>query len=161
MAVPFDQIRTIRKPKPKHPVIPEIAEQAAAILATFGSSDAAVLDVLFGKFQPEGKLPIELPRSMEAIKNQKCDTGTRPPDIARVTSLYDLCSNSSDFWFAPAGLERRPVYRRRGLHRPVFRHVVTVDRHGDRRLRHLGTGNDRFDPGRWARGRNTTSIRKA
>ena len=54
-------------------VIPEIAEQAAAILATFGSSDAAVLDVLFGKFQPEGKLPIELPRSMEAIKNQKED----------------------------------------------------------------------------------------
>ena len=54
-------------------VIPEIAEQAAAILATFGCSDAAVLDVLFGKFQPEGKLPIELPRSMEAIKNQKED----------------------------------------------------------------------------------------
>ncbi|MBN2181518.1 MAG: glycoside hydrolase family 3 C-terminal domain-containing protein [Sedimentisphaerales bacterium] len=54
-------------------VIPEIAEHAAALLATFGSSDAAVLDVLFGKFRPTGKLPIELPRSMEAVKNQKED----------------------------------------------------------------------------------------
>jgi beta-glucosidase len=54
-------------------VIPEIAEQAAAILATFGSSDTAVLDVLFGKFQPTGKLPIELPRSMEEVRNQKED----------------------------------------------------------------------------------------
>ena len=54
-------------------VIPEIAEQAAAALATFGSSDAAVLDVLFGRFRPAGKLPIELPRSMEDVRNQKED----------------------------------------------------------------------------------------
>jgi beta-glucosidase len=54
-------------------VIPEIAEHAAAILATFGSDDAAVLDVLFGKFHPTGKLPIELPRSMEEVRNQKED----------------------------------------------------------------------------------------
>jgi beta-glucosidase len=54
-------------------VIPEITEQAAAILATFGSSDAAVLDVLFGRFQPMGKLPIELPRSMEEVRSQKED----------------------------------------------------------------------------------------
>ncbi len=54
-------------------VIPEIVEQATAILATFGSSDAAVLDVIFGKFRPAGKLPIELPRSMEAVKSQKED----------------------------------------------------------------------------------------
>ena len=54
-------------------VIPEIAEEAAAVLATFGSSDAAVLDVLFGKFKPVGKMPIELPRSMEAVRNQKED----------------------------------------------------------------------------------------
>ncbi len=54
-------------------VIPEIAEHAAAILATFGSSDTAVLDVLFGRFRPTGKLPIELPRSMEEVRNQKED----------------------------------------------------------------------------------------
>jgi beta-glucosidase len=54
-------------------VIPEIAEEAAALLATFGCSDSAVLDVLFGKFKPTGKLPIELPSSMEAVRNQKED----------------------------------------------------------------------------------------
>ncbi|RPJ25879.1 MAG: glycoside hydrolase family 3 protein, partial [Chloroflexi bacterium] len=54
-------------------VIPEIAEQSAALLANFGASDEAVLDVIFGKFDPQGKLPFELPSSMEAVRNQKED----------------------------------------------------------------------------------------
>ena len=36
-------------------------------------SHTAVLDVLFGKARPEGKLPFELPSSMEAVRNQKAD----------------------------------------------------------------------------------------
>jgi len=51
-------------------VIPEINAKAKGLLADFGASDAAVLDVIFGKAKPEGKLPIELPSSMEAVKNQ-------------------------------------------------------------------------------------------
>lgn len=54
-------------------VVPEIANHAAALLANFGASDRALLDVMFGKFAPEGKLPIELPASMEAVRNQKED----------------------------------------------------------------------------------------
>ncbi len=54
-------------------VIPEIAERSAALLANFGASDAAVLDVIFGRFAPEGKLPFELPSSMEAVRRQKPD----------------------------------------------------------------------------------------
>jgi len=54
-------------------VIPEIAADAVALLADFGANDEAVLDVIFGKFQPEGKLPFELPSSMEAVRNQKED----------------------------------------------------------------------------------------
>ena len=54
-------------------VLTEIAPDAAAIVATFGSEDGAVLDVLFGKFKPVGRLPIELPRSMQAVENQKED----------------------------------------------------------------------------------------
>ena len=54
-------------------VIPEIAEQSLALLANFGASDAAVLDVIFGKFSPGGKLPFELPSSMEAVRKQKSD----------------------------------------------------------------------------------------
>ena len=54
-------------------VIPEINAQAKGLLADFGASDAAVLDVIFGKVKPGGKLPIELPSSMEAVRNQKQD----------------------------------------------------------------------------------------
>jgi len=54
-------------------VIPEIAEQSAALLANFGANDEAVLDVIFGKFAPQGKLPFELPSSMEAVRKQKED----------------------------------------------------------------------------------------
>jgi beta-glucosidase len=54
-------------------VIPEIAEKSAALLANFGANDEAVLDVIFGKFAPQGKLPFELPSSMEAVRKQKED----------------------------------------------------------------------------------------
>jgi beta-glucosidase len=54
-------------------VIPEINEAAKGVLADFGASDVAVLDVIFGKAKPEGKLPIELPSSMEAVRAQKED----------------------------------------------------------------------------------------
>jgi beta-glucosidase len=54
-------------------VIPEISEEAQALLTDFGASDAAVLDVIFGRARPEGKLPFELPASMDAVYNQKED----------------------------------------------------------------------------------------
>ena len=54
-------------------VIPEIAIHSAALLANFGAGDAAVLDLIFGRFVPSGKLPFELPSSMEAVRRQKPD----------------------------------------------------------------------------------------
>jgi beta-glucosidase len=54
-------------------VIPEINSKVKALLANYGASDAALLDVIFGKSKPEGKLPFELPSSMEAVRNQKED----------------------------------------------------------------------------------------
>lgn len=54
-------------------VIPEIGAGAKGLLADFGASDAAVLDVIFGKAKPGGHLPIELPSSMEAVRGQKED----------------------------------------------------------------------------------------
>jgi beta-glucosidase len=54
-------------------VIPELANQSAALLANFGASDAAVLDVIFGRFRPSGKLPFEMPSSMMAVCQQKED----------------------------------------------------------------------------------------
>lgn len=49
-------------------VIPEIAEQAAALLGSYGSGPEAFLDVVLGISQPEGMLPFDLPRSMEAVE---------------------------------------------------------------------------------------------
>lgn len=54
-------------------VIPEIAERSVALLGNFGANDDALLDVLFGKFKPQGKLPFELPSSMDAVRKQKED----------------------------------------------------------------------------------------
>ncbi len=54
-------------------VIPEIAERSAGLVANFGASDAASLDVIFGRFAPSAKLPFEMPSSMEAVRMQKED----------------------------------------------------------------------------------------
>jgi beta-glucosidase len=54
-------------------VIPEVAARCKALLATFNVQDEAVLDVIFGRFDPCGKLPFEMPRSMEAVRAQKED----------------------------------------------------------------------------------------
>ncbi len=52
------------------PVFPEIVENAAAIVANFGATDQAILDVLFGRAKPTGKLPFEIPSSIEAVEKQ-------------------------------------------------------------------------------------------
>jgi beta-glucosidase len=54
-------------------VIPELAREAAALIATFGVTDEALFDVISGAFAPTGKLPFELPASMEGVRAQKED----------------------------------------------------------------------------------------
>jgi beta-glucosidase-like glycosyl hydrolase len=61
-------------------VIPEIAAEAAALVADFGSSDRAVLDVLFGRAEPEGRLPFQLPRSMADVLSGDLDQPHRFTD---------------------------------------------------------------------------------
>ena len=43
------------------------------LIDSYGASDAGPLDVVFGKYKPGGHLPIELPSSIEAVRNQKGD----------------------------------------------------------------------------------------
>ena len=54
-------------------VIPEISAACKGLLASFGADDNALLDVVFGNINPGGKLPVEMPSSMEAVRNQKED----------------------------------------------------------------------------------------
>jgi beta-glucosidase len=65
-------------------VIPEISAAACAVLAVFGASDAALLDVVFGDAEPRGRLPIQLPRSMDDVRSGR-------PDVPRESSdpLFD------------------------------------------------------------------------
>jgi beta-glucosidase len=43
------------------------------VLATFGTTQDALLDVIAGKFNPTGKMPFSTPISEEAVENQKED----------------------------------------------------------------------------------------
>lgn len=54
-------------------VIPEISAAATGLLVEFGASDEAVLNIIFGRARPEGKLPFELPSSMDAVRKQRAD----------------------------------------------------------------------------------------
>jgi beta-glucosidase len=54
-------------------VLSEFIERVPAVLAHFGSSDSALLDVVFGRFRPSGKLPFDLPRDMKSVEKQMPD----------------------------------------------------------------------------------------
>ena len=54
-------------------ILTPFAEFASAIVVDFGSSARAVLDVLTGRVAPEGRLPVELPRSMDAVRASRED----------------------------------------------------------------------------------------
>lgn len=54
-------------------VLSEFIAQTSAMLATFGSGDPALLDIVFGKERPSGKLPFDLPRDMESVLLHKED----------------------------------------------------------------------------------------
>ena len=57
---------------------------AGAILATFGVSDAALMDVLTGRHNPRGKLPFALATNAQAIVTQAPDA----PGYADADTLY-------------------------------------------------------------------------
>lgn len=45
----------------------------ASVIASFGTDDRPFVEVLFGRVKPEGKLPFDLPRSMEAVESSRSD----------------------------------------------------------------------------------------
>jgi beta-glucosidase len=55
-------------------VLSEFIGDVAAVLAYFSSDDNALLDIVFGRHSPGGKLPFNLPRDMASVEKQKEDT---------------------------------------------------------------------------------------
>jgi beta-glucosidase len=51
-------------------ILSELKDRVSTLIGNFGVSDAALLDVLTGVAQPEGKLPFELPSSMQEVEAQ-------------------------------------------------------------------------------------------
>lgn len=51
-------------------VMAEFETQADAIVAEFGVSQEAVLDIVFGNYEPTGRLPIQIPRDMDTVEEQ-------------------------------------------------------------------------------------------
>lgn len=66
-------------------ILSKFNTRVGALLANFGVSDRALFDVITGKAQPEGRLPFELPSSMQGVDAQASD---RPHDTAH--PLYKL-----------------------------------------------------------------------
>jgi len=54
-------------------ILTNMREKASALLASFGVSDKALLNLLTGQISPHAHLPFELPSSMEEVEHQKED----------------------------------------------------------------------------------------
>ena len=65
----------------------DLMEVSDAAFMIFDVLDNALLDVVFGKYNPTGKLPFDIPSSMEAVRNQKEDV---PFDTKDPIFKYDF-----------------------------------------------------------------------
>jgi beta-glucosidase len=59
-------------------------KEAGAILASFGVSDTALLEVISGRFKPRGKLPFALAKTLQAVIENEPDV----PGYPAVDTLY-------------------------------------------------------------------------
>lgn len=51
-------------------ILTNVRDKVQGLIATFGASDAAILDVVTGKARAEGRLPFDLPASMADVEQQ-------------------------------------------------------------------------------------------
>lgn len=68
-ACPLVLVVTLDRPA----ILTPFVGHAAALVADYGSSSAAVIDALTGRVPPRGRLPIEIPRSMDAVRHSRED----------------------------------------------------------------------------------------
>lgn len=72
---PLIVVVTLDRPAILTPLVPFVS----GLAVDFGSSDAAILDALSGAIAPRGTLPVEIPRSMAAVRASREDA---PSDTA-------------------------------------------------------------------------------
>ena len=54
-------------------ILTELNKFSDGLIGIFGVYDSILYEVIFGQFSPQGKLPFEIPSSMESVENQKED----------------------------------------------------------------------------------------
>lgn len=52
-------------------ILTDVRDKASVLLVDFGASDEALFDVLMSPSAPKGRLPFELPSSMDAVRSQQ------------------------------------------------------------------------------------------
>jgi beta-glucosidase len=68
-SVPTVFVTTLGRPL----ILSNVSAHASALLGDFGISDGPLLAVITGRVSPHGRLPFELPSSVEAVRRQKSD----------------------------------------------------------------------------------------
>jgi beta-glucosidase len=76
-------------------ILTPLVEHCTALVASYGTSGAALVDALTGAIAPRGRLPFEIPRSMQAVRDSREDvphdtqdplypvgTGLQTPQVA-------------------------------------------------------------------------------
>ena len=74
-------------------VLKELEPSADAILCEFGVGKRAVFDLISGKTEPSGLLPVQLPADMDTVEAHCEDV---PMDLVPYT---DSCGNTYDYGF--------------------------------------------------------------
>ena len=101
--VPLVIVVNLDRPAVLTPLLPV----ASALVADYGSSDEAVLAALSGRIPPRGVLPVEIPRSMDAVRASATDVpdGTADPLFPRGFGLLPVAA-------APEAAAPEPVTAR-------------------------------------------------
>lgn len=97
----LDNILTCRRAMPGKPVIvvetlsnpmvvSEFERETDALIVEFGVSRRAVLDVIFGRFGPQGRLPVQMPRDMDTVERHCEDVALDlQPHVDEFGNAYD------------------------------------------------------------------------
>ncbi len=95
---PVIVVETLNNPM----VVSEFEAETDALLAEFGVSRQAALDVIFGRCAPRGRLPIQMPRDMDTVERHCEDKALD------LLPHVDECGHAYDYGFG-LGFDGKPL----------------------------------------------------